>query len=149
MSAEVAAIEMVGRLAREYHVAAHIVHVSSAEGGEAIAAAQAGGSPLTAETCPHYLTFAAEDVPAGMTAFKCAPPLRERRHRDALWDALARGTCALVASDHSPAPAALKCTATGDFISGWGGIASLELSLAAVWTGRPHADSVFATSCTG
>jgi allantoinase len=121
VSAEVAAIEMVARLAREYHVAAHIVHVSSAEGAEAIAAAQAGGSPLTAETCPHYLTLAAEEVPEGMTAFK--------------WHALARGTCALVASDHSPAPAALKCTETGDFFSAWGGIASLELSLAAVWTG--------------
>jgi len=49
-----------------------------------------------------------------------------------LWNALARGTLDLVATDHSPAPPALKCP--GDFARAWGGIASLELSLAALWT---------------
>jgi len=133
--AEVVAIELISRLAHEYHVATHIVHVSSGEGIEAIARAQMNGIPMTAETCPHYLTFAADEVSDGATAFKCAPPIRERRHRDALWHGLAQRTCAIVASDHSPAPAALKCSATGDFIAAWGGVASLELSLAATWSG--------------
>jgi allantoinase len=88
--------------------------------------------PITAETCPHYLTFAADEVPDGATVFKCAPPIREAPHRAALWDGLRRGVLDLVATDHSPAPPALKCT--GDFLRAWGGIASLELSLAAVWT---------------
>ena len=35
--------------------------------------------PITAETCPHYLTFAAEEIPDGATEFKCAPPIREAR----------------------------------------------------------------------
>ena len=132
--AEAAAIRMMGRLSVEYDMPTHIVHVSSAEGVEAVARAQADGAPLTAETCPHYLTFAAEDIADEATAFKCAPPLRAARHREALWAALDAGTCSIVASDHSPAPPALKETG-GDFITAWGGVASLELSLAAVWTG--------------
>ncbi len=135
VDAEVAAIELISRLAHEYHVTTHIVHVSSAEGIEAIARAQASGTRMTAETCPHYLTFAAEDVKESATAFKCAPPIRERGHRDALWHGLAQRQCTIVASDHSPAPAALKCAETGDFIAAWGGVASLELSLAATWSG--------------
>ena len=131
--AEVEAIRMIARLARESGTRVHIVHVASAEAADEVARAKAGEVELTAETCPHYLTFAAEDVPDGATEFKCAPPIREARHREALWSALARGTLDVVATDHSPAPPALKCP--GDFMKAWGGIASLELSLAAVWSG--------------
>jgi allantoinase len=131
--AEVEAIRMMVRLAREFGTHVHIVHVAAAEAVDEIAQAQADGVGITAETCPHYLSFAAEEIPDGATEFKCAPPVREARHRDALWDALGRGTLALVASDHSPAPPALKCP--GDFMRAWGGVASLELSLAATWTG--------------
>ena len=132
--AEVDAIRMIARLAREFGACVHIVHVASAEAADEVACAKADGVAITAETCPHYLTFAAEDVPDGATEFKCAPPVREARHRAALWRALADGTLDLVATDHSPAPPALKCP--GDFMKAWGGIASLELSLAAVWTAR-------------
>ena len=130
--AEVEAIRMIARLAKEYGARGHIVHVASAEAADEVARAKADGIAITAETCPHYLTFAAEDVPDGATEFKCAPPIREARHRAALWNALTRGTLDLVATDHSPAPPALKCP--GDFMKAWGGIASLELSLAAVWS---------------
>jgi len=130
--AEVDAIRMIAHLAQEYGARAHIVHVASAEAADEVARAKADGVGITAETCPHYLTFAAEDVPDGATEFKCAPPIRETRHRTALWSALTRGTLDLVATDHSPAPPALKCP--GDFMKAWGGISSLELSLAAVWT---------------
>ena len=133
--AEVSAIGTIARLAGEYRVAAHIVHVSSVDGVEAVAAAQAAHVTLTAETCPHYLTFAADEIPDGATPFKCAPPIRSSEHRDELWRALARGVCGLVASDHSPAPPSMKCVDSGDFIAAWGGIASLELSLGAVWSG--------------
>ena len=85
--AEAAAIRTIASLAHEYQVAAHIVHVSSAEGVEEVARAQAAGIRLTAETCPHYLTFAATEIPSRATAFKCAPPIRSPRHRDALWRA--------------------------------------------------------------
>jgi allantoinase len=130
--AEVDAIRMVARLAREFGAQVHIVHVASAEAADEVARSKADGVAITAETCPHYLTFAAEDVPDGATEFKCAPPIREARHREALWSALTHGTLDLVATDHSPAPPALKCP--GDFMKAWGGISSLELSLATVWT---------------
>ena len=131
--AEVDAIKLMIRLADEFAVLTHIVHVAAAEAVEALAAAQAAGVPITAETCPHYLTFSADEIPEGATEFKCAPPIREPSHRDALWNGLRRGVLGLVATDHSPSPPALKTP--GDFIRAWGGISSLELSLAAMWTG--------------
>jgi allantoinase len=133
--AEASAITTIARLTGEFRIAAHIVHVSSADGVTAVASAQAAGVALTAETCPHYLTFAAAEIADGATPFKCAPPIRSPEHRDALWRALGGGICSLVASDHSPAPPAMKCVDSGDFIAAWGGIASLEVSLRAVWSG--------------
>jgi len=112
----------------------HVVHLSSAESLDTIRAARSRGLPLTVETCPHYLTFAAEEIPDGATEYKCAPPIRGRAERDALWAALIRDEIDLVASDHSPCPPLMKAT-EGDFFSAWGGIASLQLSLSAVWTG--------------
>jgi allantoinase len=133
VSMELDAIRLMVRLAEEFKTRVHIVHVSSAEGVETIAAAKADWVPITAETCPHYLTFAAEEIPDGATLFKCAPPIRAASHRAALWDGLASGALDLIATDHSPAPPALKTP--GDFVEAWGGIASLELSLAATYTG--------------
>ena len=130
--AEVAAIELMVRLAREFGARVHIVHVASAEAVDVVAGAKADGVPVTAETCPHYLTFTAETIPDGATEFKCAPPIRETRHREALWNGLRDGALDLVATDHSPAPPSMKCP--GDFMRAWGGIASLEMALAAVWT---------------
>jgi len=135
VEAEVDAIRLMAALAAEYHVSTHIVHVSSGEGLSTIAEARAQGIPISAETCPHYLTFAADDIPEGATAFKCAPPVREARHREALWAGLRDGTCEMVVSDHSPAPPSTKCVDHGDFVEAWGGIASIELSFPATWTG--------------
>ncbi|HSJ33856.1 MAG TPA: allantoinase AllB [Acidimicrobiia bacterium] len=110
----------------------HILHVAGAEAVEALVGTS---DRVTAETCPHYLTFAAEDIPDGATAFKCAPPIRSREHRERLWEGLLEGTMQMVVSDHSPAPPALKRVAEGDLMAAWGGIASLELRLPAVWNG--------------
>jgi allantoinase len=90
---------------------------------------------VTVETCPHYLTFAAEDVPDGDTAYKCCPPIREAAHREALWGALSAGDVDLVVSDHSPCTPELKRLDVGDFGLAWGGIAGLQVALPAVWTG--------------
>jgi allantoinase len=134
-SAEVEAIRLMVRLADEFRARIHIVHVSSAEGVEAIAAAKAASVAITAETCPHYLTFAAAEIADGATEFKCAPPIRASTDRDALWNGLSSGALDLIATDHSPAPPELKRPGgVGDFMTAWGGIASLELSLAATWT---------------
>jgi allantoinase len=130
--AEIDAIRLVARLAGETGARVHIVHVSSAGGVDALDDARSAGVRITAETCPHYLTFSASDIPDGATEYKCAPPIRDGDHREALWRGLASGTLGMVASDHSPAPPAMKCP--GDFVRAWGGIASIELGLAAVWT---------------
>jgi allantoinase len=132
-SAEVAAIELLIELAAS-GVRVHIVHLAAADGVPVLGAARRLGLPITVETCPHYLSFAAEEIPDGATAFKCAPPIRERSHREALWQALLDGDIDLIASDHSPAPAALKHVADGDFIQAWGGIASLEVAFPVVAT---------------
>ncbi|MFC4119471.1 allantoinase AllB [Nonomuraea zeae] len=130
-ASERSAVEQVVRLAAETGVRAHILHVSSAECLDVLEAAQADGVRVTAETCPHYLTLAAERVPEGATAYKCCPPIRSEANRDLLWDGLARGVLSCVVSDHSPSTAELKVP---DFAAAWGGIASLQLGLPAIWT---------------
>jgi allantoinase len=133
-AAEREAIDLLVRLCRAHGSRIHVVHVTSREGVEAIAAARAEGLSISGETCPHYLAFCADDIPVGGTVFKCAPPIREAAHRDALWAALGDGTLALVATDHSPCPPRLKHLEDGDFFRAWGGIASLQLLLPALWT---------------
>jgi allantoinase len=134
-ASELAAIELLGRLAGEYGARIHIVHLASAGALTAIRRARAAGLAVSVETCPHYLSFAAEEIPDGATAFKCAPPIRERDQRERLWQALSEGDIDLIATDHSPSPPVLKRLDAGDFVGAWGGIASLQLGLAAVWTG--------------
>ena len=131
---EDAAIRMMVRLCRDTGCAVHVVHLSSGSAVEILAAARAEGLPITVETCPHYLCLAAEDIADGDTAFKCAPPIRGAANREQLWEGLARGVIDVVVSDHSPCTPGLKLLDRGDFESAWGGIASLQLGLSAVWT---------------
>jgi allantoinase len=131
---EDAAIALLIRLARETGCAVHVVHLSSAASLAQIARAKADGLRFTAETCPHYLCFEAESIPDGATEYKCAPPIREHENREALWQGLKDGVIDFVVSDHSPCAPALKGRERGDFAQAWGGIASLQLGLPAVWT---------------
>lgn len=133
-AAEHAAISAVIEAARRTGGRAHILHLSSADVLASIARAKHDGVRISAETCPHYLALAAEDVVPGATAYKCCPPIREASNRDELWRGLVDGVIDFVVSDHSPAPAALKLAGNGDFAEAWGGIASLQLGLPIVWT---------------
>jgi allantoinase len=133
-AAERRAIEKVVASAAATGARAHIVHLSAAECVAMIAGAKAAGIRLSAETCPHYLFFASEEVPDGATEFKCCPPIRDAVNREALWRGLEAGVIDCVVSDHSPCPPALKSPGSGDFGAAWGGIASLQLGLSAVWT---------------
>jgi allantoinase len=130
-AAEARAVETVIELARRTGARAHILHLAAADALPALAAAQRDGVRITAETCPHYLTLRAEDVPSLATEYKCCPPIRGGEHQDALWQALTDGVITCVVSDHSPCTADLKA---GDFATAWGGIASVQLGLPAVWT---------------
>lgn len=133
--AETAAIERLVELSRTTGCRIHVVHVATAEAIPLLRAARQAGLAVSAETCPHYLSFAAEEIADGATAWKCAPPIRGAEDRDSLWRALADGDLVALVSDHSPSPPALKELASGDFRRAWGGIASLQVELAAVWTG--------------
>lgn len=131
-SSEARAVRRVSEIASSTGAAVHVLHVSS---GEAVDVIGSGPPQLGGETCPHYLTFSAEDIPEGATQFKCAPPIRDAEHREALWEGLRRGSLGMVVSDHSPSPAELKDLEGGDFSVAWGGIASLQVRLHATWTG--------------
>ena len=132
--AENEAVALLLRLGVEFGARIHIVHVSSADALGLLRDAKDAGGAVTAETCPHYLTFAAEEIVDGATEFKCAPPIRERDNCEKLWQGLGDGTLDFIATDHSPCPPAMKIQEEGDFLRAWGGIASLQLSLPAVWT---------------
>jgi len=159
-AAEVRAIERLLAGTRRTGCRTHIVHLAAAEALPLIRAARAEGLPVTAETCPHYLTLRDKDVPDGATQFKCCPPIRDEANRAALWDGLGDGTIDCVVSDHSPCPPELKGLPAveapagleanlglgmpvaldlwlqdgGDFGEAWGGIASLQLGLPVMWT---------------
>lgn len=127
VAAEREAIKVVVELARETGCRCHIVHVASHEVLDVLE-----GTGVTCETCAHYLVFAAEEIADGATNFKCAPPIREARHREGLWQALREGKIQLITSDHSPCPPAMK---NSSFLTSWGGIAGVQMLLPATWTG--------------
>jgi len=113
-AAENEAIALILSLCREYRTRLHILHLSSSDALTPIYHARASGLPVTTETCPHYLTFVAEEIPDGATSFRCDPPIRERENREYLWAALAGGLIQMVASDHPH-------------------VSSLQLTLPAMW----------------
>ena len=133
-AAEVSAVARVIELARATGARVHVLHLSAAAAVPLLAAAQADGVPITAETCPHYLSLSAERVPDGQTQFKCCPPIRDLANQERLWDALASGVISCVVSDHSPCSPELKRLDSGDFGAAWGGISSVQLGLPVVWT---------------
>jgi allantoinase len=152
-AAETEAVASLAGLAAATGARVHVLHLSASAALDDLVAARDAGVALTAETCPHYLTLLAEDVPDGSTVFKCAPPIREAPNQDRLWEGLEAGLFAAVVSDHSPSDTAAKQVESGDFGAAWGGIASLQLGLPVMWTraatrGRDLAD-LAAWMCAG
>jgi len=132
--AELEAIRLMIKLVREYRCRVHIVHLATSHALAELQEARSEGLPITIETCPHYLYFAAETIPDGATQFKCAPPIRAAFNRDRLWQALRDRDIDLIATDHSPCTSDLKHLDSGNFQTAWGGIASVSLALSAVWS---------------
>ena len=133
-AAEDEAVALMIRLMTEFGSRVHIVHHSSADALPMLRDAKIAGLHITAETCPHYLTFVAEEIPDGATEFKCCPPIREAENRELLWSAVADQTIDMIVSDHSPCPPGMKLRESGDFLAAWGGISSLQLGLPLIWT---------------
>ncbi|MFS8083588.1 MAG: allantoinase AllB [Ginsengibacter sp.] len=136
---ETDAVKLMIKLCKEFNCHVHIVHLSSSQSLPLIAKAKANNLPLTCETAPHYLYYNAEDIEDGNTLLKCAPPIREKANNELLWDALKSGLINFIATDHSPCLPFMKNPDTGNFMTAWGGIASLQFSLPIVWTaGQKH-----------
>jgi allantoinase len=133
--AELAAIRLLLSLCREYRFRLHIVHLSASSALGELQAARKEGLPVSIETCPHYLHLQAESIPNGATQFKCAPPVRSRENREALWQGLRDGVIDLIATDHSPCPPEMKRFDEGNFQIAWGGIAGLSMALPVIYTG--------------
>ena len=131
---ETSAIRLLLRIAKETGVHVHVVHLATDEPLPDLIAARDDRLPVSIETCPHYLYFAAEEIADGATLLKCSPPIRSSSTRAALWNALRKGDIDMIASDHSPCPPVLKHQQTGDFTKAWGGISSLQLELPITWT---------------
>jgi allantoinase len=138
--AEVEAIQRAIQCARDTGAALHVVHVSSGRGAALVAEARAQGVDVTCETCPHYLLLTEEDAERLGAVAKCAPPLRRAAEQERLWEALAGGAVDLVASDHSPAPPAMK--QGEDFFAVWGGIPGVQSTLPALLTHGYHGHAV-------
>ncbi|KAG9592663.1 hypothetical protein KCU77_g5635, partial [Aureobasidium melanogenum] len=129
----------------------HIVHLSAVEAIPMLREARAKGVNITAETCFHYLSLAAEAIKNGDTRHKCCPPIRSQSNQDGLWQEMCRpddNVIKTVVSDHSPCtpnlkllpanvPGAIETTSKegeGDFFSAWGGISSVGLGISVLWT---------------
>jgi allantoinase len=132
--AEVDAIRLMIRLCHQYGFHLHIVHLSTALALEELQTARAEGLPITVETCPHYLHFAAEEIADGATLLKCAPPIRNKKNQEHLWNGLRDGIIDMIVTDHSPCPPVMKHEDSGRFDLAWGGIASLSLALSIIHT---------------
>jgi allantoinase len=132
--AELDAIRLMIRLCRQYRFRLHIVHLSTALALNELKAARSEGLPISVETCPHYLHFAAEDIKDEATLLKCAPPIRSQQNQDALWRGLQDGIIDMIVTDHSPCPPGMKSMETGRFDLAWGGIAGLSLALSIIHT---------------
>lgn len=130
----------------------HVVHLSAVEAIPTLREARAHGVQITAETCPHYLSLAAEEIKHGDTRHKCCPPIRDQLNQDGLWAEMMRADDSViktVVSDHSPCtpnlkllpahvPGAVESSSAeatpGDFFSAWGGISSVGLGISIMWT---------------
>jgi allantoinase len=136
--AELEAIRLMIRLCRQYRFRLHIVHLSTALALEELRNARSEGLPVTVETCPHYLHFAAEEIVDGATLLKCAPPIRSKENQQQLWQGLSEGTIDMIVTDHSPCPPAMKRADSGRFDMAWGGIASISLAASIIHTECSH-----------
>jgi dihydroorotase len=88
------------RLAREAGRRVHVLHVTTAEEVPLLAAAR---DIATMEVTPQHLTLAAPYCYEELGSFaQMNPPIREARHREALWEAVRLGIVDVIGSDHAP-----------------------------------------------
>lgn len=80
----------------------HICHISTRGAVEAVRQAKNRGANVTCEVAPHHFTLTDEACQNYETNTKMAPPLRSRKHLEAILEAIKDGTIDAVATDHAP-----------------------------------------------
>jgi dihydroorotase len=109
----------------------HLMHLSARESVAALDHALAGGVRATGEVTPHHLVLTDEAVRSLDPNTKMNPPLRSSEDREALRDALRRGTISCIATDHAPHARHEKEV---PFEEAPFGVTGLETSFAALYT---------------
>jgi allantoinase len=127
--AEAVAVKKLIRFARGIGARVHISHMSTQEGVAAVRKAKREGVRITAETCPHYLTFTRKDMKKQGPYLKMNPSLKGPRDVDALWRGLRDGTVDIVTSEHAPGTRAEKEQGWHDIWKSWGGVPAIETML--------------------
>lgn len=111
------------RLAREAKRPVHVLHVTTAEEMEIL---RDSLDIATVETTPQHLTLSAPECYERLGTFaQMNPPIREARHREALWKAVANGTVTVLGSDHAPHTREEKAKPHPDSPSGMTGVQTL------------------------
>ena len=117
------ATERIIRLARAAKRPVHVLHVTTADEVPLLATNK---DLITMEVTPQHLTLAAPDCYARLgTKAQMNPPIREARHRDALWDAVRLGIVDVLGSDHAPHTLEEKAKPYPQSPSGFPGVQTL------------------------
>jgi allantoinase len=124
-AAEAVSIAVAAELSAATLCRFHVVHTSSRRGIQAVRRARAEGVQLTAETCPHYLSFTDADFAQLGVAMKVYPPIRTEDDRTALWTAVRDGAIVSIGSDHAPHTVAEKALGLGAAPAGVAGVETL------------------------
>jgi dihydroorotase len=93
------ATERLTRIAEEEGALVQLLHVTTAEEIDFIRAHKRN---VSVELTPQHLTLDASEYGRLGTRLQMNPPVREARHREALWEAIADGTADVLGSDHAP-----------------------------------------------
>lgn len=119
----VSATSRLIRIAREIGRRVHVLHISTAEELEILAANR---DIATCEVLPNHLTLAAPECYERLgTRAQQNPPIREQRHQDALWQAVRNGLIDILGSDHAPHTAEEKAKEYPASPSGTPGVQTL------------------------
>ena len=118
-----ASTERVLGLAKKAGRRLHVLHVTTAEELPLLAAAK---DFATAETTPQHLTLSAPECYERLGSYaQMNPPIREERHRQALWQAVREGVIDVIGSDHAPHTREEKNKTYPDTPSGMPGVQTL------------------------
>ncbi len=135
--AEAEATHRAIALAEMAGTAVYIVHLSNEYALAELKHLQQRGARALAETCTQYLVLSIEDQMPGKSwdeaKFVFTPPLRERRHQDPLWDALADGSLDVVSTDHCPFTMEQKALGRDSFAKIPNGGPGVENRLQILW----------------